>query len=158
MSSSSEQDRVRELAGRVARRLEDGSREQAVAGGAGGGELAAVRASLAEIQRRLTHIESHIAHGEDCDDFPLPEHPAEFHPFFGKYAATGKAITTTPYGSQDGTTTDQSGGTGTDQHFDPRYYEQTPQNPPDVQAPPAQPPTEGAPQGQGQQDGAGPGQ
>ena len=38
------------------------------------------------------------AHGEDCDDFPLPEHPAEFHPFFGKYAATGKPITTTPYG------------------------------------------------------------
>jgi penicillin-binding protein 1A len=104
------------------------------------------------------HAFMEVAHGEDCDDFPLPEHPAEFHPFFGKYAATGKAITTTPYGSQDGTTTDQSGGTGTDQHFDPRYYEQTPQNPPDVEAPPAQPPTEGAPQGQGQQDGAGPGQ
>ena len=92
------------------------------------------------------HAFMEVAHGEDCDDFPLPEHPAEFHPFFGKYAATGKAITTTPYGSQDGTTTDQSGGTGTDQHFDPRYYEQTPQNPPDVQAPQAQPPTDGAPQ------------
>jgi hypothetical protein len=64
--SSSEQDRVRELAERVARRLEDGSREQAVAGGSGGGELAAVRASLAEIQRRLTHIESHLTHGVDC--------------------------------------------------------------------------------------------
>ncbi|MFL6334157.1 MAG: hypothetical protein ACJ754_12660 [Pyrinomonadaceae bacterium] len=64
--SSSEQDRVRESAERVARRLEGGSREQDGAGGSGGGELAAVRASLAEIQRRLTHIESHIAHGEDC--------------------------------------------------------------------------------------------
>jgi penicillin-binding protein 1A len=85
------------------------------------------------------------AHGDDCDDFPLPEHPAEFHPFFGKYAATGKAITTTPYGTQDGTSTDQSGGTG--QHFDPRYYEQAPQNPPNVQAP----------QGQDQQGGAAPG-
>src|SRR5215207_8379191 len=64
--SSSEQDRVRELAERVARRLEGGPREQAGAEGTGGGELAAVRASLAEIQRRLAHIESHIAHGEDC--------------------------------------------------------------------------------------------
>ena len=64
--SSSEQDRVRELAERVARRLEGGPREQAGAEGTGGGELAAVRASLAEIQRRLSHIESHITHGEDC--------------------------------------------------------------------------------------------
>ena len=64
--SSSEQDRVRELADRVARRLEGGSRKQDGAEGSGGGELAAVRASLAEIQRRLTHIESHIAHAEDC--------------------------------------------------------------------------------------------
>lgn len=68
--SSSEQDRVRELAERVARRLEGGPREQSSAEGSGGGELAAVRASLAEIQRRLTHIESHIAHGEDCDHGP----------------------------------------------------------------------------------------
>jgi len=64
--SSSEQDRVRELAERVARRLGDATREQAGAEGSGGGELAAVRASLAEIQRRLSHIESHITHGEDC--------------------------------------------------------------------------------------------
>ena len=64
--SSSEQDRVRELAERVARRLSDAPGEQPGADGAGGGELAAVRASLAEIQRRLTHIESHITHGEDC--------------------------------------------------------------------------------------------
>ena len=63
---SSEQDRVRELAERVARRLSDAPREQAGAGDSAGGELAAVRASLAEIQRRLTHIESHITHGEDC--------------------------------------------------------------------------------------------
>jgi hypothetical protein len=64
--SSREQDRVRELAERVARRLDDAPREPAGAEGPGGGELAAVRASLAEIQRRLTHIESHITHGEEC--------------------------------------------------------------------------------------------
>ena len=65
--SSSEQDRVRELAERVARRL--GEAPGGAAGGEGlpGGDLAAVRASLAEIQRRLTHIESHIEHGEDCE-------------------------------------------------------------------------------------------
>ncbi len=62
--SSSEQDRVRELAERVARRL--GRRAARAQSGAEGGELAAVRASLAEIQRRLAHIESHITHGEDC--------------------------------------------------------------------------------------------
>ena len=65
--SSSEQDRVRELAERVARRLSDAPRERDGAEGSGGGELAAVRASLAEIQRRLTHIESHITHGEECE-------------------------------------------------------------------------------------------
>jgi penicillin-binding protein 1A len=91
------------------------------------------------------------AHGEDCEDFPLPEQPAEFHPFFGKYAATGKPVTPTVDPNQEGTTTNGTGGTGTDQPLDPRYYEQAPQNPPDVQVPP-----DGAPQGQDQQ-GAAPG-
>jgi penicillin-binding protein 1A len=77
------------------------------------------------------------AHGEDCDDFPEPETPAEFHPFFGKYSSTGKPVI--PYSTEgDGTTTDESGGTGTEQQFDPRYYEEAPQNPPDVQVPPDQ--------------------
>lgn len=65
MSSGSEQDRVRELAERVARRLADATGGQADGAG-GGGDLAALRASLSEIQRRLAHIESHITHGEDC--------------------------------------------------------------------------------------------
>jgi hypothetical protein len=64
--SSSEQDRIRELAERVARRLSDAP-EQAVAPDAGGGELSTLRASLSEIQRRLAHIESHITNGEACE-------------------------------------------------------------------------------------------
>ena len=70
--SSSEQDRVRELAERVARRLSD-EPAQGDAGGASesgsivdeSDELAALRVSLAEIQRRLANIESHITHDED---------------------------------------------------------------------------------------------
>ena len=64
--SSSEQDRVRELAERVARRLAD-AHGQAAAGGGQEDELAALRANLSEIQRRLAHIESHITHGEECE-------------------------------------------------------------------------------------------
>jgi penicillin-binding protein 1A len=74
------------------------------------------------------------AHGEDCEDFPLPEEPAEFHPFFGKYAATGQS-TTPYYGDESGETTDDTGGTGTGQEFDPRYYEEAPQNAPEVEVP-----------------------
>lgn len=72
--SSSEQDRARELAERVARRLADAAREQGE--GSGGGDLAALRASLAEIQRRLAHIESHITHGEDCGHGARPSNDA----------------------------------------------------------------------------------
>lgn len=56
--SSSEQDRVRELAERVARRLSD-EPERGEAGG--DGELSALRQSLSEIQKRLAQIESHLA-------------------------------------------------------------------------------------------------
>src|SRR4051812_25609888 len=66
--SSSEQDRVRELAERVARRLADAPESGSEGAGAiqEGGELASLRTSLSEIQRRLAHIESHITRGEDC--------------------------------------------------------------------------------------------
>ncbi len=76
---SSEQDRIRELAERVARRLD--------ASGPGGGgasrptseaapdDLAALRAGLSEIQQRLAHIESHIAHDEDCETAAHAEGP-----------------------------------------------------------------------------------
>lgn len=59
---SSEQEQIRSVAERVARRLEASSD----AGGAGAPteDLAALRRGLEEIQRRLTHIESHIGHDE----------------------------------------------------------------------------------------------
>ena len=91
------------------------------------------------------------AHGEDCDDFPEPEQPAEFHPFFGKYSSTGKPVTPIYGAVGDETTTDGTGGTGTNQEIDPRYYEQAPQNPPEVEVPPQAPPD------QGQQGGVDPG-
>jgi penicillin-binding protein 1A len=78
------------------------------------------------------------AAGDDCDDFPEPTQAAEFQPFFGKYSSTGEPVT--PYETDDGTT---DGGTGTEQEFDPRFYEEAPQNPPDVEAPPAELPGQG---------------
>jgi hypothetical protein len=64
---SSERDRVRELAERVARRLTADPAEGEGAQGAQGGELSALRSSLSEIQRRLAHIESHLTHEGDCE-------------------------------------------------------------------------------------------
>jgi hypothetical protein len=66
--SSSEQDRVRELAERVARRLSDEPAQEASERGEGGGEVAALRQSLSEIQSRLARIESRLARGEAGDE------------------------------------------------------------------------------------------
>lgn len=65
---SSEQDRIRELAERVARRLDAPAPEGGAAPGRDDApdDIAALRAGLSEIQRRLAHVESHIEHGEDC--------------------------------------------------------------------------------------------
>jgi hypothetical protein len=64
---SSEQDRIKELAERVARRL-GGAAGQAGGEASGaaeaGGDLSALRRSLSEIQQRLSRIESHLAHDE----------------------------------------------------------------------------------------------
>jgi cell pole-organizing protein PopZ len=72
--SSSEQDRIRELAERVAQKL---AREPGDGGAraAEASDVSALRASLSEIQRRLAHIESHITHGEDRerDDAPAKQ-------------------------------------------------------------------------------------
>src|SRR4051794_4006116 len=89
------------------------------------------------------------AHGEDCDDFALPEHPAVLHSFFGKYAATGKPITPSETQTNGDSTKPPTGGASPDQKFDPRYYEQAPQNGPNVEVPTTPPPQD--------QGGAGPG-
>jgi len=93
------------------------------------------------------HAFMSIAHGEDCSDFPEPQEPAEFHPFFGHYSRTGSSSSETgPYSSdEDGTTPD----TGTDQGYDPRYYETPPQEAPDVQQPQGTPEAPADPEGQG---------
>ena len=72
------------------------------------------------------------AHGEYCEDFPLPEEPFVSSPFFGKYASTGSAGTGGYYDQDaDPSTDDTTGGT----EYDPRYYETAPQDAPDVQVP-----------------------
>ena len=81
---SSEQDRIRELAERVARRLDVSG-----PGGAGASrptseaapdDLAALRDGFSEIQRRLAHIESHIAHDEDCEQGARQQRKPEARP------------------------------------------------------------------------------
>jgi penicillin-binding protein 1A len=92
------------------------------------------------------------AHGEDCDGFPEPEEPAEFEPFFGKYATGGGggSYSSDDYDYSSGGYTEgpTTGGTGTG---DPGSgaYEAPPQEAPDV-APPPDPspaPVDPAPQG-----------
>ena len=63
--SSSEQEQIRSVAERVARRL--AGAEGADAREAGGGEdVSSVRATLEELRRRLAHVEAHITHDEGC--------------------------------------------------------------------------------------------
>ena len=73
---STEQDRARELAERIARRLagaregQGGARHAAAQGDIrsnNGGDLGALSATLSEIQRRLAHIEAHISHEGECE-------------------------------------------------------------------------------------------
>ena len=54
------------------------------------------------------------AHGDDCDDFPLPTEPFESSPFFGKYSSTGGSSTDDDgYGSGDDGTYTESPDTAT---------------------------------------------
>ena len=87
------------------------------------------------------HAFMELAHGDFCGDFPLPQEPAEFSPFFGKYATTGgygTSGTTSYYYDQDSTATSTP-------EYDPRYYEDPPQEAPEVQPEqePLAPPVEG---------------
>jgi hypothetical protein len=61
--SSSEQDRVRELAERVARRLADSAQGESASPSSEGVEMDALRESLSEIQCRLARIESRMTNG-----------------------------------------------------------------------------------------------
>jgi penicillin-binding protein 1A len=81
------------------------------------------------------------AAGDYCEDFPPPEEPFQASPFFGEYATTGGA------GTSGYTSPDSYGGTTP--QYDPDYYEEPPQQTPDVQpeAEELAPPAEGVPQG-----------
>ena len=67
---------------------------------------------------------------DNCDDFPQPTEPAEFSPFFGKYASTGSSGTGEYY---DDSTTYSEPSTP---EYDPRFYEEAPLDPPETPAPP----------------------
>jgi hypothetical protein len=73
---STEQDRVRQLAERIAQRMTHNSQpqhppERESSGADVAEDLAALRAGLSEIQKRLEHIESHFAH-QDRDENSQP--------------------------------------------------------------------------------------
>jgi len=70
--SSNDQEQIRALAERVARRLASTENEAGAARTgahvADAGDLSAVRDGLADIRRRLAHIESHIGHAEESHE------------------------------------------------------------------------------------------
>jgi hypothetical protein len=65
---SAERDRIRAVADRIAQRLAagGGAQDERRGGGAESDELTQLRATLRELQQRLAHVESHVAHGDDC--------------------------------------------------------------------------------------------
>ncbi|MDQ3684542.1 MAG: hypothetical protein M3430_02940 [Acidobacteriota bacterium] len=84
---SADQDQARLIAERIARRLSSGLSPEANAPERGSGDeftdrnvddLAALRAGVVEIQRRLAHIESHITHDENCRDSQSADRPRRF--------------------------------------------------------------------------------
>jgi penicillin-binding protein 1A len=85
------------------------------------------------------------AHGEDCGDFPLPEEPATFTPFFGEYATTGADEDDyyDDYGD-GGDTEDESS-----EELDEDAYEAPPQEAPETVDPPADPEPAPEPEGDG---------
>lgn len=83
--SMSEQDKAREIAERIARRLGESTGDAAAKSSAatGNGELAALRHTLAEIQQKLAHLESHITHDETC----ATKHPNNSQNYTSREAA-----------------------------------------------------------------------
>ena len=64
---SNERDQIRSMAERIARRLSAGEEERKRTGApasadSGDGEVASLRAHLAELQERLAHLEAHVGH------------------------------------------------------------------------------------------------
>ncbi len=86
MSSSSEQDHIRSVAERIARRLSGASEQRGATDGTRNGveekEVAALRAKLSDVQRRLAHVESHLKNGEQR------EHESNDAPIFNQARAS----------------------------------------------------------------------
>jgi penicillin-binding protein 1A len=86
----------------------------------------------------IWHDYMSVAHGADCESFPLPTERVQFSAFFGRYSKTGTARSgryyyRSPYHGAG----DNSAG-GTDYRgYDPRLYETPPQTVPE-NSPPAE--------------------
>jgi hypothetical protein len=88
---SAEQDQARALAERIAARL---VREPAEDTHDVGRELAALRASLGEVQQRLAHIESHVTHADEESRVAAPPQRASTPAQSGNPAAPGWTTST----------------------------------------------------------------
>jgi penicillin-binding protein 1A len=91
----------------------------------------------------IWHDYMNIAHGSNCDTFPLPTTPVVWAPFYGHYATTGAPGSATGATGATGVappTTTPSNGTGgtapgTTKGYDPRLYASPPQGPPASKTP-----------------------
>ncbi|MBA3440228.1 MAG: hypothetical protein H0T92_10215 [Pyrinomonadaceae bacterium] len=77
---SSEQDRIRMIAGRIARQLSESGESKAARGDKEAnvvGQLTDLRIELAELHKKLANIETHVTHDETCvENYELraPQH------------------------------------------------------------------------------------
>jgi len=93
-----------------------------------------------------------VAKGGYCADFPKPETPISWSPFFGRYSKGG-----TGYTQNDGNGYDDYGNTtgGGYQGYDPRLYDQPGGQPPSNDQSPGSPPGNGNGNGNGNGGGNG---
>jgi penicillin-binding protein 1A len=92
----------------------------------------------------IWHDYMSVAHGTDCNSFPLPTTPATFSAFYGNHSANGVKIGKGyygggSYGGGTGGSTGANGGTGGTGHYNPNLYASPPQGPPQTVAPPKPP-------------------